>query len=191
MIPKIIHQIWLSDSITIPKQYAEMSKSWAKFNPDFEHIVWDERVYDEFGGKEYLFEKYHLDGVHPAQVSDIMRLKLIQKYGGLYTDIDCECFQSIEPLLVNEFVGYCYGYTSDKVLISFESFAAIPDQRIVNRVLDLIEYHINDVDMSLLWKFGFRRFQDTIITEMSNDITIYGPVVIAPYWKHHFYNSWI
>jgi mannosyltransferase OCH1-like enzyme len=193
VIPKKIHQIWLSDQKTspIPNKYIECTKSWSKFNPEFEYTLWGEEVFEELGGRELLYEKYQLEGVHPAQISDILRILLIQKLGGFYADIDTECFQCIEPLFKNDFICYNYGYDSQKIIISFESWGAIPNHRFVNKLMSDIESKIKDPYIDKLWKYGFRRFQDSVILESDYDMTIYGPKTIKPYLKHHFLGSWL
>lgn len=191
MIPKIIHQIWLptTENKPLPDQYKNYCAGWANLNPSFKYKFWNENIYSELGGKDYIFEKYKLEGVHPAQVSDILRLLIIQKMGGLYIDIDVECFQCVDGLMVNEFLTYSYGYDMSKMILAFDWWASVPNHRLLERILQQIEEHL-DEPIDLMWKYGFRRFQNEVVLGMDKDVTVYGARTIAPYLKHHFYNSW-
>ena len=92
MIPKIIHTIWIGD-----KKRPEPSKLWADMNPDYQHMHWDEAKLnaDLSGslGNEYVNmylsreDKQYSDKYNGAV--NILRLLVLQKYGGIYFDADC------------------------------------------------------------------------------------------------------
>jgi lactosylceramide 4-alpha-galactosyltransferase len=50
-----------------------------------------------------------------GHISDILRLVLLYKYGGFYSDLDTITIRSIEPLLKYNGVGYLLDVTSDSV----------------------------------------------------------------------------
>lgn len=126
-IPKIIHQIWLGHT-PIPDKFKkfrqeimERHPSIPKLNPGipgflwrnpaepylaarfktsfiyepvFYHYLWTEENISEFNA-DHLLEK--CDSV--TTKSDVIRLLAIEKYGGVYLDMDIECVKSIRPLL--------------------------------------------------------------------------------------------
>ena len=103
MIPKIIHYCWFGrgeKSALAQKCIA----SWQKYCPDFEIREWNEENCDylsiPFMAEAYQAKKY-------AFVSDVMRLIVLEQYGGVYFDTDVEVVKDISPLLENEgFIGF-------------------------------------------------------------------------------------
>lgn len=103
MIPKIIHYCWFGRG-----EKTELTKrcvaSWKKLCPDFEIREWNEDNCDCFAmlfmAEAYRAKKY-------AFVSDVMRLIVLEKYGGVYFDTDVEVVKDISPLLDNAaFIGF-------------------------------------------------------------------------------------
>lgn len=94
-IPKTIHQIWLSSEI--PDKFRDLSKSFSRIMPDWQHRIWD----DERGLElirtrfpEYL--KSFLSLESPVAKSDLLRYMVLLEYGGLYVDMDCECKRNLD-----------------------------------------------------------------------------------------------
>ena len=96
-IPKIIHYCWFGGN-ELPDNVIKCIKSWEKYCPDYQIIRWDESNYDykkvSFTAEAYSVKKW-------AFVSDVARLDIISKYGGIYLDTDVELVKSLDPFLVN------------------------------------------------------------------------------------------
>lgn len=106
-IPKIIHSIWIQGNP--PPKYQPHIKSWIRNNPEYEFIVWDEKRFKE----EILMDRverrkqilsteimeYYETLTKAAIKSDIIRIYLLKKYGGVYVDMDMFCMQSIDELI--------------------------------------------------------------------------------------------
>ena len=90
-IPKLIHQIWLSDK-KLPKSCIPWMKSWKKYNPDWEYKLWDEDNIRELNIND--FDVYSKK-LNPGFRSDILRYIILKKFGGLYADTDFECLKSL------------------------------------------------------------------------------------------------
>ena len=86
MIPKIIHYCWFGRGEK-PELAKKCIASWKKFCPDFEIREWNEDNCDylamPFMAEAYAAKKY-------AFVSDVMRLAVLEQYGGVYFDTDVE-----------------------------------------------------------------------------------------------------
>lgn len=95
MIPKVIHYCWFGGG---PK--SELVKtcieSWKQFCPDYEIKEWNETNWD-VSKNEYCKEAYEKQKW--AFVSDIARLDIVYKYGGIYLDTDVELHKSLDDLL--------------------------------------------------------------------------------------------
>ena len=129
MIPKIIHYCWFGRGEK-PELAKKCIASWKKFCPDFEIREWNEDNCDylamPFMAEAYAAKKY-------AFVSDVMRLVVLEQYGGVYFDTDVEVLRDISPLLNDE--GFI-GFENNRFVNSGQVMAAVPHQPIVQAMID-------------------------------------------------------
>lgn len=100
-IPRVIHQIWLGSPL--PRPLRKLSDSWRAQHPDWEIRLWTDREVDEldFGTRD-LYDEATCWG----QKSDLLRAELIDCFGGVYVDLDYECFRPIDDLALRfDFFG--------------------------------------------------------------------------------------
>ena len=103
MIPKIIHYCWFGGKPK-PQEVLDYIKTWKKYLPDYEIKEWNETNFD-IKARRYTYEAYQMKKY--AFVSDVCRLEVLAKFGGLYFDTDVEVvsdFHKYEQL--TSFVGY-------------------------------------------------------------------------------------
>jgi mannosyltransferase OCH1-like enzyme len=93
-IPRIFHQIWLGPD-PFPKQYEAFQGSWLRCHPGWELRLWSEDDLPPDLERREVYERLR----QPAERSDVLRLELLHRHGGIYLDADFECVRSIEPLL--------------------------------------------------------------------------------------------
>ena len=97
-IPKILHQTWKTREL--PPEFAAFRRTWLRCHPD-----WECRVYDDSDGRQLVAEHYPqllaLYDSYPANIqrADLFRYLAVHHYGGVYADLDMECFKPLEPLL--------------------------------------------------------------------------------------------
>ena len=104
-IPKIIHQVWLGGEL--PEKYREWGNTWKKFHPGWEYKLWTDREADGFEmTNRELYDKVDNLGAK----SDIFRLEILYKYGGVYVDTDFECLKPFDHLckMTSLFAGLAY-----------------------------------------------------------------------------------
>lgn len=98
VIPKIIHFIWLGSQY--PKHYERLKATWEKHHPEWTIIIWNDKDAESFGMvNKKLYDRTNNYGIR----SDIFRYEILYRCGGLYVDIDYECFQSFNDLLYLDF----------------------------------------------------------------------------------------
>jgi mannosyltransferase OCH1-like enzyme len=94
-VPKVIHQIWIGGK-PIPAECGRWMASW-KMNKGWKIIVWDDKRVDNDNlslSPTYWTSNFGYRG-------DELRYAILQKYGGVYCDVDMECLKPIEPLIMN------------------------------------------------------------------------------------------
>jgi inositol phosphorylceramide mannosyltransferase catalytic subunit len=98
MIPKIIHQTWKTSNL--PDKFRAYQKTWIAHHPD-----WEYRFYDDAACRALVQNFFPdllavYDGCrYPVQRADIFRYLVVAARGGIYADIDMECYKNMEPLL--------------------------------------------------------------------------------------------
>lgn len=94
MIPKIIHYVWFGGEK--PQSVLDNIESWKLYCPDYEIREWNEtncEIYDcAFLNEARAVGKYGF-------VSDVIRLFVLCKYGGIYLDTDVRLLSTMDPFL--------------------------------------------------------------------------------------------
>lgn len=99
-IPKIIHQVW--EGRTEPKMptcLKILARTWREQNPSWEYHLWNGDEMDDLV-KTHFPEYLSMYKSFPYNVQrwDSIRYMILHVYGGVYTDLDTECFQPIDEL---------------------------------------------------------------------------------------------
>ncbi len=84
-IPKIIHQIWIGDPDKRPK---DLMRKWELYG--WEYKLWTEKEIDALDMQNRLLYFYFYQKGCYYGASDIVRLEVLKKYGGIYIDADTE-----------------------------------------------------------------------------------------------------
>lgn len=97
-IPKIIHQTWKTQ--VIPYWFSDFTRSWQTCHPSWEYHLWDDEANRRLIQKHYpWFLRTYDNFSFNIQRADAVRYFILHRFGGIYVDIDMECFKSVEPLL--------------------------------------------------------------------------------------------
>lgn len=94
---KIIHYCWFggNEKSQIIKKCIN---SWKKYMPEYKIMEWNEKNID-LSFSPFVIEAYK--NKKWAFVSDVIRLKVLYEYGGIYLDTDVELYESLDDLLKN------------------------------------------------------------------------------------------
>ena len=95
---KYIHYCWFGGK-PLPKLAKKCIKSWKKFLPDYEIILWNE---ENSNLEECPFVKQAYENKKWAFVADYVRTKAMYEYGGIYFDTDMEITKPIDDMLGEE-----------------------------------------------------------------------------------------
>lgn len=133
MIPKIINYIWLGNNEK-PRLVKKAIRSWKKRAPSFEIKEWNEK------NLESLMEKnvfYHdaLNNKEYSYASDIARLVILKKFGGIYIDTDVYLLSDPSPYLSTHDLVFSIQNERSKY-ISMGFIAAKPNQDFINEMIN-------------------------------------------------------
>lgn len=133
MIPKIIHQIWIGPK-TIPKYCLDHMETWKRIHPDYQYMLWTNENLPELPPKaKAQFDRYGRMEKWAFQC-DILRFYILNIYGGVYVDVDYECFKKIDPLLEKQMFFVLRGLNIHWVPNSI--FGSEPNNPLLNYILD-------------------------------------------------------
>lgn len=95
-IPKIIHQIWFQGEDQIPANLLPYHTSWKKYNPEYEVRVWDQTQIEALINQlENWIKECYFSYKKMIQKIDFAKYAILYTYGGIYMDMDVECFKSL------------------------------------------------------------------------------------------------
>jgi len=111
-IPKIIHMT-CKDKHNLSAFYQQNLDSWKKYHSQSQ---WKINIYDDKDLETFFTTNY--PSLLPLINSyskiiykvDIFKILVLNKYGGVYVDMDVECLKSIDPLLNNSNETAIFGY---------------------------------------------------------------------------------
>lgn len=101
MIPKIIHYAWFGGK-PLPADAQKYIEQWRRLLPDYEIRRWDESNFP-LDYNRYTRQAAKMKAW--AFVSDVCRLYVLDKFGGIYLDTDIELLKTLDPMLENSFIG--------------------------------------------------------------------------------------
>lgn len=101
-IPKIIHQTGPSDKIKWHPMWFKCQESWLKHFPDYEYKFWNDEDIDNLVKDSYpeYWEMYSSFPNHIMKI-DFVRFCFMDKFGGIYADLDYFCYKNFEHMLAN------------------------------------------------------------------------------------------
>lgn len=106
MIPKIIHLCWVQGDP--PKRLKECIRSWIVHNQNYEVRQWSDEIFkeelldDATNGINVLGDMImnnYKNTPTMAHKNDIIRIYVMKKYGGVFTDMDMMCVKSIDEVM--------------------------------------------------------------------------------------------
>jgi mannosyltransferase OCH1-like enzyme len=128
LIPRVFHQIWLGPD-PLPPEFSRYRETWKEHHPGWEHRLWTEESLPRELRRPEARDRLR----HPAERSDILRLELLWRHGGVYLDVDLECLRPIEPLL-GGLDFFCAYLKADQVNNAI--LGAVAGHPILDRALD-------------------------------------------------------
>lgn len=129
MIPKIIHYCWFGRGEK-PKLAQRCIQSWKTICPDYEIVEWNEDNFD-------VHQNEYLDWCYKnkkwAYLSDLVRLLVIYKNGGIYLDTDVEIVNPLDGLLVYDSF---WGFENTEHINTGQGFGSTKENPVLKRMIE-------------------------------------------------------
>lgn len=108
-IPKIIHQVWEGRTeLSMPIRLQLLASTWQEQNPGWEYHLWNGDEMDDLVATHFpTYMAMYKSFPYNVQRWDTVRYMILYVHGGVYTDLDTECFQPIDELFANQY--FCFG----------------------------------------------------------------------------------
>ena len=100
MIPERLHAIWVGSPL--PTQFQQFMEGWQRLHPAWAFQMWGEAELaslDMVNRDIYDRADELCPGLSGQLRSDVARLEILYRYGGVYIDTDFECLKPIDDLL--------------------------------------------------------------------------------------------
>ena len=172
MIPKFIHHIWIGDK-PFPSDYINFLKKWKILYSDYNFIFWDNQLVESTDILSSDIKQYYYGDYNIGLKADLLRFKILEKFGGIYVDVDTEPLKRMpdEIFNYNFFSGYqpnneiAIGIMGSKVNESLVSFY-------VDSVLENIKkFTYNGKVSSKIWKISGPEFFTQFLNPYLNNPT--------------------
>jgi len=147
-IPKIIHQIWVGPKVP-PSYFVTFQQKWKTLHPDWEYHLWTDSELEDLN-----LELQDLIEASPnfAEKSDIIRSELLDRFGGVYLDVDMDPFHSLDELH-KKYDFYCgienphkIATTNNRLWLGISIIAAAPRHPVIKRWKELIRSRWDEVN---------------------------------------------
>lgn len=188
LIPKIIHAVWIGDK-SLPVDSVRYLKSWSEKHDGWGRWIWSDRGLSVEGWEskdinelDMSLKDLYLKFTKQARRSNIARLEIIKKYGGVYIDCDIICQKNIEYLIDgldsfgHKYFGHKYGKYEESINNAF--FGSTKENKFIDLNLLMIKNKENNYK-----NLDNEPFGPIIMTEVKkiHDIYSFEPWVAAPY----------
>ena len=210
-IPKIIHQTWKTAKLPLDKdnRYEQWVNSWKQKNPTYEYRLWTDTDNRRLIQREFPAFLHFYDAL-PMKINrvDIIRYFILIKYGGVYADLDFECYKPLDELLADhsliiasEPIKHCRDIYKRERLICNAWMASIPNHpywwAVIHEALQRIDKTYSVLDLA--GPFLTENVYEHVIATRKYDIYECDRNLLYPfdksseknaYAKHHWKNTW-
>lgn len=136
----LIHFIWIGSN-KLSDEFSNFIKKWEDMYPQFKIKLWsDEMIHEDCLIPEFLKQYYYDNSMKHAFKVDILRYLILNKYGGLYIDVDFEPLKII-PKLFFEFDFFGAIQPNKEVAIGL--IYSKPNSELLNDVIFGLKSHLD------------------------------------------------
>jgi mannosyltransferase OCH1-like enzyme len=200
MIPKIIWQTYKDSFDMLPQYMKDAAQTWKDQNPEYEWRYMDDKQAAEFVLTEFGEEWHRIFISAPVGVmrGDIWRYMIIYKYGGVYSDLDTECWKPISSWIMEDKNMIVCPETSEH--FCQWTFAAAPNHPVIKSVLDQIklefinpdynaQHFVHNLTGPAVWTRGINSKLNISVRNLIDDYLLINSSENAKLYKFHCYGG--
>ena len=183
MIPKIIHQVWIGKRI--PDDLKVFMNTVRETNPDWEYRLWDN------DSLAYLLQYIGSKFKRLDRLSDVLRVKLLAEYGGIYVDCDCIALKPFDDLRKYDFFAY-YQQVGKKKRRWIENafMGSLPSGNTIKRLSASLDKAEQDTDTIRITREVIAKCRDRRNRVLPYYYCVARRVFDKSYILHLFANTW-
>lgn len=159
-MPRIVWCAWLQGIEQAPALVKACIASQKRALPDYEFRFIDRENYRQWTSlPRHVVDKFCKGKIPPALFSDLLRLSLLTKYGGIWMDASVYCSGFGNPdlknrwerILSSELTLFRYFEPGRKAPVALSNWfiAAVPGQRVLSIVLEMLLAYWQDFDCTV------------------------------------------
>ncbi len=136
-LPQRIWFLWFQGKANMPEIVEMCFESWLRHNPTWEVVFLDDTNLEKYIGFRSELNLNRDDIPLQAQ-SDIIRINLLQKFGGVWVDSTCYCNQPLDNWLTDKLSSGFFAFNrpnTDRMMSSW-FLAAFPNNDLVKSYCD-------------------------------------------------------
>lgn len=179
MIPRIIHRIWLGGPE--PEWTAGFADTWRQ--PGWRVVEWDDELVAGLGPlhNQGIFDAAEdLAPDHIGQLrSDVVRLELLYRFGGVYVDADFECLRPIDPHI--EGIACFAAWEAQGRWVNNAIMGAVPFHPFVERLIDGLAGNVLRNRGSKPNKLSGPQYLTRMWREQRDDVVVLPQSLFYPY----------
>lgn len=137
-IPRIIWFLWFQGLDKAPYVVRKCHESWAASNPGWELVCLDDTSLGAAASADYYAGSFA--SLSRQQRSDLLRLDLLTRHGGVWADATCFCMQPLDSWLPPNLDSGFFAFRRPRAerIISTWFLAAEPQNTLVARVFEFM-----------------------------------------------------
>lgn len=144
MIPKVIHYIWLGGGKK-PRNFEKVYGSWQKYAKGFTLKEWSEKGIEEFQLPPYYYKC--IREKKWAFASDVLRFYILEKYGGVYLDIDQLLLKDINTPEILEQKSFIARYHEVTDYFGFGFIGSVPHSTLAKKMITFYKEYSSEIDV--------------------------------------------
>ena len=149
-IPKILHQIWIGPR-EIPEELCRFQKTWLDLHPDWEYCLWTNDSVQELEFTDPILKELFDRPLTLGERTDILRYEILYQFGGVYSDLDCECLRPLDPLVESfDFFGGIFhpmfATTNRAIFLNNCLLGAKPHHPVIAKISSIMRENWDNLD---------------------------------------------